>query len=255
MTHSKSESNSTKPMTKGSLSRRRALGVLGAAAAAPFLARLPLQASTARTPRRAVPACVVRPAQTEGPYFLDAKLNRSDIRTDPTNGSVRDGVRLDLEFHVFRVDEAECVPLAGAVVDIWQCDARGIYSGFNDMNGYFDTRGEQFLRGYQVTDNDGVARFTTIYPGWYRGRAVHIHFKIRTDPESNSGREFTSQVYFDDATTDELLDNPAYSDNSQQRIRNDRDGIYRRGGDELTLALERRDDGGFAAAFEVGLLV
>ena len=133
--------------------------------------------------------CVVRPEQTEGPYFVDEMLNRSDIREE------REGVPLDLVFNVSRIDEgntASCGPLAGAMVDIWQCDAQGQYSDVRDNAEGFNTKGETFLRGYQITDENGTARFTTIYPGWYRGRTVHIHFKIRNSPESKKGHAFTS---------------------------------------------------------------
>jgi len=235
-----------------SLSRRAVLGVLGAAAAAPFVGRLPGQPAMGHTPRTAMPACVVRPQQTEGPYFVEAKLNRSDIRSNPSDGSVREGVPLHLVFQVSRIGDSACAPLAGAVVDVWQCDALGIYSGVKDMNDFFDTREQQFLRGHQVTDEYGTARFTTIYPGWYRGRAVHIHFKIRTDPASQQGYEFTSQLYFDDALTDQMLDHPAYAPNKQPRIKNERDGIFRNGGDQLMLALTR-DEEGFTGTFDIGL--
>lgn len=86
-----------------------------------------------------------------------------------------------------RIDPERCEPLAGALVDVWQCDAAGVYSGVEDIADRFDTTGKRFLRGHQVTDRGGIARFTTIYPGWYRGRTVHIHFKIRTNPSAGRG--------------------------------------------------------------------
>src|SRR3712207_2044500 len=95
--------------------------------------------------------CVVRPEQTEGPYYVDTGLARSDTREE------REGVPLDLTFNVFRVDEGDvsaCGPLAGAMVDVWHCDALGEYSGVEDnAAGDFDTRGETFLRGYQLTED------------------------------------------------------------------------------------------------------
>jgi protocatechuate 3,4-dioxygenase beta subunit len=86
-----------------------------------------------------------------------------------------------------------CVPLAGATVDVWQCDAVGAYSDVADRG--FNTRGQNFLRGYQVTDANGLAGFTTLYPGWYQGRATHIHFKIRGTASSGGTYEFTSHGY------------------------------------------------------------
>ena len=112
--------------------------------------------------------CVVKPQQTEGPYFVDERLNRSDIRMDPTAGSVVEGIPLDLTFNVSRIDSSSsCTPLAGAVVNVWHCDALGQYSDVRDTAEGFNTLGQKYLRGYQVTDENGSARFTTIYPGWY----------------------------------------------------------------------------------------
>ena len=232
-----------------SLSRRDVLGLLGAAAAAPFARRV--QGQPIQT-LRSLPSCVVRPQQTEGPYFVDAKLLRSDIRSDPTDGSVKEGVPLRLVFRVSQIGDSVCAPLPGAVVDVWQFDAQGVYSAVRDFNGLFDTREKKFLRGHQVTDETGTARFTTIFPGWYRGRAVHIHFKIRTDPGVERGYEFTSQLYFDEAATDRVLAEAPYAANKMRRIKNAEDGIFRRGGDELMAALTE-DDEGFAGSFDIGL--
>jgi protocatechuate 3,4-dioxygenase beta subunit len=194
--------------------------------------------------------CVVRPEQTEGPYYVDTGLDRSDIREE------REGVPLELTFNVSRVDQGDasaCGPLAGALVDVWHCDAAGEYSGVEDnASGDFDTRGETFLRGYQVTDEDGVARFTTIYPGWYQGRAVHIHFTIRDSPESQQGYEFTSQLYFDDALTDEVQSRGPYAEKGARDLRNAEDGIYQGGGDELLLDLTPNAEG-YAATFDIAL--
>ncbi|HXV80553.1 MAG TPA: intradiol ring-cleavage dioxygenase, partial [Candidatus Binatia bacterium] len=197
----------TTPAVQG-LSRRVVLGRLLVATAAAFFGCPQLRrlgestASLASAHAVVIPSCVVRPEQTEGPYFIDEKLNRSDIRSDPSDGSVKPGVPLRLAFQVSRVSGPSCSPLSGATVDVWQCDALGLYSDVRDMNA--DTRGKKFLRGYQTTDGNGVAEFVTIYPGWYPGRAVHIHFKIRHDPASHRALEFTSQLYFDESITDEV---------------------------------------------------
>ncbi len=194
--------------------------------------------------------CVVRPEQTEGPYYVDVGLDRSDIREE------REGIPLELTFNVSRVDEGDisaCGPLAGALVDVWHCDALGEYSGVQDnAAGDFDTTGATFLRGYQVTDDNGTARFTTIYPGWYQGRAVHIHFTIRDSAESQQGYEFTSQLYFDDALSDEVHSQGPYAEKGERDQRNSTDGIYQGGGDELTLALTEQGEG-FAATFDIAL--
>src|SRR5581483_2300256 len=184
-------------LTARHLSRRRLLGWMGAAVAAPLVGCARGQAgevAAASPADTAAPSCVVRPQQTAGPYFVDEKLNRSDIRTDPTDGVVRQGLPLRVVMRVSQMTTGACAPLAGAIVDLWQCDAVGVYSDVRDEDGLFDTRGKKFLRGYQVTDATGKAEFLTIYPGWYPGRTVHIHFKIRTDFQSPRGHEFTSQL-------------------------------------------------------------
>jgi protocatechuate 3,4-dioxygenase beta subunit len=171
---------------------------------------------------------VVRPQQTEGPYFVDEKLNRSDIRSDPADGAVKPGVPLQLVFQVFQVGDRTCTPLRNAIVDVWHCDAAGVYSDVSDRS--FNTVGQKFLRGYQVTNDNGTAEFLTIYPGWYPGRTVHIHFKIRTNSNSQSNYEFTSQLYFDDALTDQVHSQAPYAARSQRAEKNDQDGIFRNGG-------------------------
>lgn len=234
------------------LSRREALGLIGVSGAAILGGSSSLEGSTDRPFR--LPACIVRPSQTEGPYFVDTKLNRTDIRSDPTDGSVCEGAPLHLGFQVSQLNASGCRPLAGALVDIWQCDAMGIYSGVEDINGLFDTVGKQFLRGHQVTDAEGIARFETIYPGWYRGRTVHIHFKIRTNPSAESGHDFTSQLYFDDSLTDRVLTGQPYAKNEGTRPRNPDDAIFRSGGDQLLLDVVEEADG-YAAMFDIGLQI
>jgi protocatechuate 3,4-dioxygenase beta subunit len=190
----------------------------------------------------------VRPAQTEGPYFVDEKLNRSDIRSDPSDGSVKSGTPLEVTFAVSQLGAESCTPIAGAVVDVWHCDASGVYSDVQDPG--FSTRGRKFLRGYQVTDASGRATFKTIYPGWYRGRAVHIHFTVRTNPNASSAHEFTSQIYFDDAMNDTIFSRAPYSGKGQ--IRNAQDGIFRDGGSQLILAVKPAGSG-YSGTFDIAL--
>jgi protocatechuate 3,4-dioxygenase beta subunit len=197
-----------------------------------------------------VPACIVRPEQTEGPYFIDEKLNRSDIRVDPSDNSTKAGVPLRLEFHVSRVTAGSCAALSGAMVDIWHCDALGVYSDVHDAG--FDTRGKKFLRGYQMSDAKGVAEFLTIYPGWYEGRAVHIHFKIRIDPAASRAREVTSQLYFDESITDRVYQQAPYNRKGRRTTTNDADFIFRRGGKQLIPTLSK-DSQGYTAKFDIGI--
>jgi protocatechuate 3,4-dioxygenase beta subunit len=237
------------------LSRREMLSLVGSTAAGLALAGCTTSgsgqsgsgettsASTAGTTAETASTCVVKPEQTEGPYFVDTMLDRSDIREG------REGTPLDIVFNVSQVDAgdaAACGPLAGALVDIWHCDALGQYSGGEN------NEGETFLRGHQLTDDSGTARFTTIYPGWYQGRAVHIHFKIRSSPESEQGYEFTSQLYFDDALTDQVHSQGPYAEKGERDQLNSEDGIFQGGGDELLLALTENGQG-YAAPFDIAL--
>lgn len=200
-----------------------------------------------------VPAlCIIRPEQTEGPYFIDERLHRSDIRSDSTDKQVTAGVPLTIAFQVMYFKAGDCRPLPDAQVDIWHCDARGIYSDVQDPE--FDTTGQRFLRGYQLTDAQGTARFQTIYPGWYPIRTVHIHFKIRTASAARRHYEFTSQVYFPDELTDRVHTALPYSSNGRRRVRNHHDLIFRDGGERLLLEPSETTDG-YTATFPIALLM
>jgi protocatechuate 3,4-dioxygenase beta subunit len=195
-------------------------------------------------------SCIATPSQTEGPYFVDERLNRSDIRSDPADGSVREGVPLTLRFAVSSIDAGECRPLAGAMVDLWHCDALGVYSDARDAQ--FSTIGKKFLRGYQVTGRDGTVTFKTIYPGFYPGRAVHVHFKVRTAMPTGRELEFTSQLYFDDSMSERIFTRAPYSRNRGRQMRNASDGIFRRDGQRLLLPVTQSGEG-VAGSFNVGL--
>lgn len=192
-----------------------------------------------------IPVCVVRPELTEGPYFVDEMLNRSDIRSDTSDGSISQGAQFDLTFNVTQINGDGCVPLASAQVDIWHCDATGIYSDAVDRS--FNTVGKTFLRGYQMTDANGIAKFVTIYPGWYPGRAVHIHFKIRL-----GNYEFTSQLFFDDAFSDNVFSQAPYI--TGNRTLNSQDGIFNNSGNLLDLQVTPTSTG-YAATFDIGVQI
>ena len=195
-------------------------------------------------------SCIVRPELTEGPYYVDEELNRSDIRSDPSTGTVKPGALLRLTFNVSQITGNACAALAGAVVDVWHCDALGVYSDVSDPS--FHTVGQKFLRGYQITDANGAASFTTIYPGWYRGRAVHIHFKVRSAAGASSAYEFTSQPFFDDTLTDQVHAQQPYAAKGQRTLRNSGDGIYQQGGSQMLLSVSQTSDG-YAATFDIAL--
>lgn len=225
------------------LRRRAMLSLLGLAGAAWTLRAI-------RADAQGLPGCVVRPQQTEGPYFVDTALERSDIRTDPTTGAAQPGMPLRLSFEVSRVRVGRCEPLPKARIELWQCNAGGVYSGVRDP--HFDTTGQRFLRGYQHTDAGGRASFLTIYPGWYPGRTVHIHFTIRSEATSGRHEEFTSQLYFDDSLTDRVFMHPPYPVRGPRAVRNAQDGIYRRGGSELLLAVHEQGEA-LSATFPIAL--
>ena len=194
--------------------------------------------------------CLVRPEQMEGPYFVDERLHRSDIRSDPVNGQIKPGIPLILTFQIMRLNAGHCGLLPGAQVDIWHCDATGVYSDVHDP--WFNTIGQKFLRGHQITDMRGEVRFITIYPGWYPGRTVHIHFKIRTNSSASRTFDFTSQLYFDDEITDRVYAASPYAQRGPRTARNRHDPIFRYGGDRLMLAPSQAETG-YTAAFTIAL--
>ncbi len=228
------------------LSRREALALIGASGAALLTGALPVRVAAPVAP----PLCVARPQHTQGPFFVEEELDRSDIRSDPRTGVVTPGVPLRLTFRVSRIGGASCAPLAGAKVDLWHCDATGRYSDARSRGS--SSADEKFLRGYQRTNDAGTARFQTIYPGQYGGRAVHVHFKIRTAAPSAAPYEFTSQLYFDDALNDRVYASAPYAAGRRRSMRNADDFLFRDGGSQLLL-VAMPDAFGYAATFEIGL--
>ena len=218
--------------------RRQTLGLLGLATGAASLVRLGRQTAAWAA------SCVTTKPATEGPFWVDEGLERSDITVDPSDGTARPGVPLELRLSILRTDDA-CAPASGVQVDVWHCDADGIYSD-QSANG---TAGKKFLRGYQVTGGNGVARFTTIYPGWYPGRTIHIHYRVRTFADGAETSDFASQVYFDDTINDQVLTEPPYDSRGARNTTNANDTIY----DGALLTLAPDGSGGYTGTFDVGL--
>lgn len=215
--------------------RRRFLGgVLGGSLGAGLIG---LAGDAAAQPA----ACLLTPALTEGPFYIDQALVRSDIRDG------RPGQLLRLRLLVVDTDRG-CTPVAGALASIWHCDAGGSYSGYDqgsmppppppppaDGPGPGQSPGQdsggmhavpaspaRFLRGVQPTGADGAAQFLTIYPGWYAPRAVHIHLKIHL----GKTEVLTSQLFFDDALSREVhLQHAAYRARGASPVQNAQDGI------------------------------
>lgn len=203
-------------------------------------------------------ACRLVPEMTSGPYYLDGMAVRRDITED------RLGFPLEMTFTV--IDSQTCVPLDGAAVDIWCCDANGEYAGWNGntleetfTNGRND---KTYLRGIQLTGADGRATFDMIHPGWYEGRAIHIHLKVHTGGDAEKTYEgghvnHVGQVFFDDDLSDELMTKGEYAKHPGTRTRNAEDSIYRDGGDDqlVTIAPPNADDpeAGFKGAITLAV--
>lgn len=184
-----------------------------------------------------LPNCVVQPELAEGPFYVDVNLLRPDIREDQV------GLPLDLTVQVVQVGEDGCIPLADALVEIWHCNLEGVYSGVIDRSS--DTTGQTWLRGAQMTDADGNATITTIYPGWYPGRCVHIHFKVF--PAENM--VFTSQLYFPDEFNTQVFTRDPYTLRGQPDRVNRDDGLYH---DSLVTTPAEAGDG-YTAHFVLGV--
>ncbi|GAB3963605.1 hypothetical protein GCM10029978_022020 [Actinoallomurus acanthiterrae] len=248
------------------VNRRAALTALGGAglgaAGIVALGRAAAGASTTHGPTGPKPACVLVPELTEGPYYLDYELFRRDITEH------KEGVPLILRATV--VDATTCAPIPRAALDIWHCDALGEYSGYTAMgvggaNGGGPGGGPPptgtptapppgspppggggghaeptdkltFLRGVQLTDRRGVVEFRTLYPGWYMGRAIHIHAKVHIGGKV-VGKKYTGghvahtgQFFFDEKVTERIAKLQPYAINTTHRTTLDEDGIYRDGG-------------------------
>jgi protocatechuate 3,4-dioxygenase beta subunit len=199
------------------------------------------------------------PQQIEGPYFVDGMPNRSDIRSGTSDGSVKEGIPLRLILHVYDVDNGICTPINDAKVDIWHANSQGVYSGVQDAG----TGQNNFLRGYQMTDENGTVQFTTIYPGWYEGRAIHIHAKVRTFDGSNETLEWTSQFYLNNSINERVHTQPPYSKHGPVDMTNEEDFIYTgpssdglvkaNTGQRLMLKLNEDDKQGYILTFNIGL--
>ena len=185
-------------------------------------------------------ACTLTPELTEGPYYVDLERVRLNVKEG------RRGLRLRLRTIV--VDTGRCTRLPGAAVDIWHCDAQGGYSGVDGA----DTT---FLRGIQLTNANGLAFFETIYPGWYPGRATHIHLKVhvggtrRGSTYSGGHVAHTGQIFFPETTTDVVMRRPAYRGRSGTRTRNAQDGIFAQAGASSVVKLARLEPKRLAAGY------
>jgi protocatechuate 3,4-dioxygenase beta subunit len=216
------------------------------------------------------PACTLTGEQEEGPYYIDDEKLRADI----TEG--RPGVPLKLRIAL--VDSRTCAPLANSAVDIWHCDALGVYSGFASSSpdgppgggrgfgrgpGSGPGRGRgpvdatRFLRGVQITDTKGVVEFSTLYPGWYSGRAIHVHMK--THMSGIGGHvAHTGQMFFPEDLTERIARREPYATRlGVHRTTQSEDNVFRnQHGEEQMASIERMgktDEAGFIASFSVAV--
>jgi protocatechuate 3,4-dioxygenase beta subunit len=178
----------------------------------------------------AATSVVLSPQEEEGPYFVEEKLNRSDIITN-ADGSLQPGLPLTLAITVSQSVDGTITPLPNAYVDIWQANASGLYSD----EAVESTTGNVFLRGYQVTDAHGHVHFLTIYPGWYSGRTVHIHCRVRLYAGTSGANKtdtptysFETQFFCDEDITDTVYNSvyPYTSRASQRDTFNNTDRVY-----------------------------
>ncbi|MDX2202406.1 MAG: intradiol ring-cleavage dioxygenase [Hyphomicrobiaceae bacterium] len=219
------------------LSRRQALGGMLAGALADAVGH----GAAAQGTLPAAGVCRLFPQAIEGPYYFDPALLRADI----TEG--RAGLSLALALRV--VDMGSCAPLAEARVDAWHADALGIYSGYAGQGEgrKISTVGETFLRGTQLTDENGEVTFATIYPGWYPGRTPHIHIKVFLD----TTRLVTGQIYFPDDLSERVYaTHTPYMSRGRPDTTNAQDGLFREGereGGGMVLTVE--EGGGPLSAF------
>jgi protocatechuate 3,4-dioxygenase beta subunit len=226
------------------IARREAIAMMSAAGAAFALGcgegtTSPTSTTTGTTSSGSTDAvCAVTPTETVGPYPSLTDLFRSDIRED------RSGTPLTLTITVVNTNNG-CSPVANANVEIWQCDAAGNYSE------YGNSRAETFLRGIQTTDSSGQVTFTTVYPGWYQGRATHIHVEV----VRNGSSVKVTQIAFPESINSAVYATGVYASRGSNPTSNTSDGIF---ADSLTseLATVTGDAaGGLSATFRIGVAV
>jgi protocatechuate 3,4-dioxygenase beta subunit len=180
-------------------------------------------------------ACTLTPEATEGPFYLDI----NDVRQDITEGKA--GAPLALNLTV--VDASSCRAIKDAAIDIWHCDAGGQYSGVQGSSG------TTFLRGTQLADANGAATFDTIYPGWYQGRAVHIHMKVHVDNHV----VHTGQLFFDDSLSDKVFQDAPYNARGSRDTRNGDDSIFSDAGGSSAILPVTSDGSNYKGSITVGV--
>jgi protocatechuate 3,4-dioxygenase beta subunit len=197
--------------------------------------------------------CLVAPTETEGPYpYAGGEINNPLNRADVTGGQT--GVPLTLNFVVTNAND-NCNVVANARVDIWHCNKDGYYSGYANQPGISGTLsyvGQTWLRGYQTTDAKGATKFTTIYPGWYSGRATHIHIEVYV----NNVLKKTTQITFSETISDAVHISTLYAAHGKNTTRNASDSVFGDSATDLaneTMALSGSIAEGYSGSFTIGL--
>ena len=234
------------------LTRREALGMLGAVGVATACGGETPTSPSSTTDTTATTttagtsgtstACVVSPSETAGPYPSLNELFRSDIREGRT------GVPLLLALTVVNVNNA-CSAVANANIEIWQCDAEGHYSEYS-VGGY-DGRAQTFLRGIQTTDSSGRVTFTTVYPGWYQGRATHIHVEVKI-----SGRSVkVTQIAFPESVNAQVYSSGVYASRGNNPTSNVGDMIFADSLSSELAVLSGDASSGYQGTYTVGISI
>lgn len=199
------------------------------------------------------------PAVTEGPYWTDdsaSGYNRSTITSDIAGTNTQSGIPFTLTIYVYDRKNG-CVALQNVQVDVWHCNAAGVYSGIkSNTNGNgTDYTAQSWLRGYQLTDSTGMVKFVTILPGWYTGRTTHIHMRFRSTYDSSSdGSTNTAQLFFDQTFIDNLDTSvSSYSSEGKNSVTNAGDSIYTSEGGTTLLSLSGSATAGYTASFSIYL--
>jgi len=190
--------------------------------------------------------CAVTPEETAGPYpdRLGMINSTAFYRQDITEG--RSGIPLTLTLTVVNVNSG-CAAVANAAVEVWQCDAGGNYSEYSQP-GYNGT-GQTFLRGLQTTDANGVATFKTIYPGWYAGRATHVHVQVFR----NGSVVKTTQIAFPEDVSSTVYQTGVYASHGQNTTRNSTDNVFSDGTQYEMATITGSAASGYTATLTIGI--
>jgi protocatechuate 3,4-dioxygenase beta subunit len=179
------------------MDRKHFLRTIGGAVLVPFVPQSITAPGAASAAAEPAASCQFSPSVPEGPFYFDTKLVRQEIAEG------RPGIPIEYRLMVVN---ANCQPVPNAAVDIWQCDSDGVYSGYAGQATGANTSGMTFLRGIQLTNAQGLARFTAIYPGWYPRRVTHLHVKIHL----SSKAIVTTNLFYPDAVNAEVYSLPQY---------------------------------------------